>query len=163
MLLILGTGITTNIRSRAVWSGYISNKRLGVSSDGFSHIYVARGGSPEENVDKVIELMGGIGTIIDSDDIIVLKPNSQWWEQGMTNTNSMKELIHRILELPDFTGEIIIADNHQYQQNESRGWTTNSPNGHYNLNQLVDYFQIIFYNYFFCKFSLLLLKLLDIH
>lgn len=58
----------------------------------------------------------------------------------MTNTNSMKEFISQILNMPGFKGEIIIADNHQFQQDESRGWTTDTPNGDYNLDSLIAHF-----------------------
>lgn len=90
---------------------------------------------------KVVEMMGGIQEIIGFNDIVVIKPNSQWWNQGMTNTNTIKEFIAQILSMPGFTGEIIVADNHQYQKDDSRGWITDSPNGDYNLNQLVQFFQ----------------------
>ena len=101
---------------------------------------MANGGTAEQNTGKVLELIGGIKKVINPDDIVVLKPNSQWWNQGMTNTNSMKEFISQILNMPGFKGEIIIADNHQFQQDETRGWTTDTPNGDYNLNQLIAYF-----------------------
>ena len=128
------------LKPQAAWSKLSSKDNLGISKDGLSHIYIATGGSPEENTNKVIELMGKIEKIINPDDIVILKPNSQWWNQGMTNTNSMKEFISQILNMPGFKGEIIIADNHQFQQDESRGWTTDTPNGDLNLNQLIAYF-----------------------
>lgn len=134
-------GTILGSKQRLAFSDILSERRLGVSADGSSDIYVVQGGSPEENMKNLLALMGGIESIIGPDDIVVLKTNAQWWNQGMTNTNSMKEFIYQVLKIPGFMGEIIIADNHQYQQNESRGWTTNSPNGDYNLNQLVDYFQ----------------------
>lgn len=121
--------------------GTVSPLPLGVENDGYSHIYYSKNGSPENNLSQVIEMMGGIQSLIGLDDIIILKPNSQWWNQGMTNTNTMKEFISLVLDIPKFTGEIIIADNHQYQDDNSRGWSTDSPNGDYNLNQLVEYFQ----------------------
>jgi uncharacterized protein (DUF362 family) len=117
-----------------------SEKRLGVGSDGYSEIFIVKNGSPEKNMKHIIEMMGGIKEILNKEDIVVIKPNSQWWNQGMTNTNSMKEFIRLVLDMPGFKGEIIIADNHQYQDDNSRGWTTKTPNGDFNLNQLVDYF-----------------------
>lgn len=130
---------------RISFSKNLSKKNKKVLKDSFSHIYVGIGGSPEENTQKVLKLMGGIGRIINKDDIVILKPNSQWWNQGMTNTNSMKEFVRQVLNLPNFMGEIIIADNHQFQQDESRGWTTGTPNGDYNLNQLIQYFNDLGY------------------
>ena len=114
---------------------------LGTDGEGLSQIYVARNGTPEENVRRVVEMMGGIEKLIDPDDIVVLKPNSQWWNQGMTDTDAMKGFVELVLARPGFEGEIIIADNHQYQEDNSRGWTTDSPSGTYNLNGLVGHFQ----------------------
>ncbi|HOR22093.1 MAG TPA: hypothetical protein PLY43_05165, partial [Ruminococcus sp.] len=49
-------------------------KRLGVSDDRMSHIYVANGGSPEENMTKIIQMIGGIDKIIGLEDIVIIKP-----------------------------------------------------------------------------------------
>ncbi|MEE9442370.1 MAG: DUF362 domain-containing protein [candidate division Zixibacteria bacterium] len=106
-----------------------------------SDVFLIRNGTPEENMSRLIDLMGGIESIIGREDIVIIKPNSQWWLQGMTNTDSMAALIQIILDIPNFKGEIIIADNHQFQDDNSRGWTTLVPNGRFNLNQLVEYFQ----------------------
>ena len=114
---------------------------LGVDPDGFSRVYFARNGSPERNMEKVLELMGGIGRFIGPTDIVVLKPNAQWWNQGMTNTDAMKGFIDLVLAIPGFSGEVIIAENHQYAYDNSRGWTTNERNGRFNLNELVAYYQ----------------------
>jgi len=114
---------------------------FGVDEDGLSSVYLARGGTPEENTRNVINLMGGIDAFVGPKDIVVLKPNAQWWNQGMTNTDSMKSFIEMVLEIPGFSGEIIIAENHQYDASNSRGWTTNKRNGSFNYNELVEYFQ----------------------
>lgn len=115
-------------------------KPLGTESNGTSNVYIARGMSPEENVKRVLELMGGIDTIIGSNDIVILKPNAQWWNQGTTNTNNMKGFIDLVLNIPEFQGEVIIAENHHYKELDSRGWNTNERNGDYNLNELVQYY-----------------------
>lgn len=105
-----------------------------------THIYISKHGSPEQNVTKVIELMGGIETLIDPDDIIIIKPNAQWGGHGGTNTNTIKGFIDVILALGNFEGEIIIADNHHDDPDNNRGWTTNQRNGDYNLNELVAHY-----------------------
>ncbi len=110
-------------------------------TDMMSHVYVTRGKKPEENMRDLLQLLGGIEKIIGSEDIVILKPNAQWWNQGTTNTNAMKAFIEAILKRPRFHGEIIIAENHQYDEPNSRGWTTIERNGDYNLNELVEYFQ----------------------
>ncbi|MCP4538782.1 MAG: hypothetical protein GY832_16740 [Chloroflexi bacterium] len=75
------------------------------------HIYVAKNGTPVTNVEQVIKLAGGIESFIGYDDVVVLKPNGQWPNQGYTHTECMKALIDVILARPGgFGGEIIIAE-----------------------------------------------------
>jgi len=114
---------------------------VGVDTDGYSHVYCVKNGSPEENLTEVIEMMGGIERVIGKQDIVVLKPNSQWVNQGMTNTDIMKAFIDLILAIPDFAGEIIVADNHQFVADNSRAWTTEKRNGSFNYNELIQYYQ----------------------
>jgi hypothetical protein len=74
-------------------------------------VYVARNGTPVSNVQRVIALAGGIQRFIDHDDVVVLKPNGQWPNQGYTHTQSLKALIDVILARPGgFGGEIIIIE-----------------------------------------------------
>jgi len=119
----------------------IDGNNLGIDDDGFSRIYLAKDASSEDNTREVIRLMGGIEKIIGSKDIVILKPNGQWWNQGMTNTDSMKAFIDLIVKMPGFEGEIIIAENHHFPDRNSRGWTTKERNGLFNYNELVEYFQ----------------------
>ncbi len=114
---------------------------LGTDVDGFSRVFVARNGTPEQNIQKTLDMMGGIGNFVSPTDIVVLKPNAQWWNQGMTNTDSMKAFIDIVLRIPDFSGEIIIAENHQYNESDSRGWSTDQRNGKFNFNELVQHYQ----------------------
>ena len=114
---------------------------LGVDEDGQSKVFLSRNGSAEENTRKVIESLGGIEALIKPTDIVILKPNGQWWNQGMTNTSSMKAFIELVLGMKNFAGEVIIAENHHFPEVNSRGWTTEHRNGEYNLNELVHYFQ----------------------
>ena len=125
----------TNVKAGAVM------QQLGVGLDGKSQVYLAEGGTPENNMAAILDSLGGIETIIKQNDIVILKPNAQWWAQGMTNTDAMKEFIDAVLNMPDFEGEIIIADNHQYADPNSRSWTTRERNGRYNYNELVQYYQ----------------------
>ncbi|MFH2138138.1 MAG: DUF362 domain-containing protein [Candidatus Omnitrophota bacterium] len=115
------------------------------SKGGESIIYHAKNGSPEQNTFKAIEMIGGIEKIIGKNDIVILKPNAQWWNQGMTNTNSMKAFIELVLAIPGFTGEVIIAENHQCFGPKNncniRGWNTRMRNGEFNYNELIKYFR----------------------
>lgn len=126
-----------------------------VNTDRRSEVFVASNGTPQENVSKVIELMGGIDRYIGVNDIVVLKPNGQWWNQGRTNLAAMKGFIDLVLNLPGFNGEVIIAENHHFMndklpENEKdnvRGWTelgeiNNDIDGiAHNLNTLVELYQ----------------------
>jgi uncharacterized protein (DUF362 family) len=54
--------------------------------------------------------------IIDKDDVVIIKVNSQWDERGGTNTDLVKALVQAIVDHPQgFEGEVVIADNGQAQ------------------------------------------------
>ena len=120
-----------------------------------SHIYVAKNGTPRQNVTKVIEMMGGIDKFISVNDIVILKPNAQWWNQGRTNLEAIKGFIDLVLSISGFKGEIIIAENHHFmddslpevEKDNIRGWTHFSEiNGdidgvNHNLNTLIELYQ----------------------
>jgi hypothetical protein len=77
-----------------------------------SIVYRSVNGTPSENIMKVIELMGGIEKIIGENDIVVIKPNVQWWNHGATNLSALKTLIDMIMNRPGgFLGEAVIAEN----------------------------------------------------
>jgi hypothetical protein len=104
-------------------------------------IWKASDSNPKQLTERLIAGFGGVDNLFDKDDIIILKVNSQWWNQGMTNTDILESFISNILNMPGFTGEIIIADNHQSKEPNSRGWTTEMRNGRFNYNELIQYFQ----------------------
>lgn len=89
-------------------------KRLSPSvqaQSGPEHIYIVKNGSPTTNVQQVIALAGGIQNYVDTNDVVVLKPNGQWPLQGYTHTECMKALIDVILNRPGgFAGEIIVIE-----------------------------------------------------
>jgi hypothetical protein len=116
------------------------SQNIGIDEDTFSRVYISEGMAPEDNIKSSLELMGGIEKFIQQDDIVILKPNAQWWNQGTTNTNNMKGFIESVLDIPGFKGEVIIAENHHYTAVNSRGWSTKQRNGDYNLIELVEYF-----------------------
>ncbi|MFX0093071.1 MAG: DUF362 domain-containing protein [Candidatus Hodarchaeota archaeon] len=52
--------------------------------------------------------------LIAHNDVVLIKINSQWSERGGTNTDVLKEVVQAIVDHPDgFSGEIVVADNHQ--------------------------------------------------
>jgi len=94
-----------------------------------SNIFVLKG-QAYTHIMNLIDLMGSHGLafyqssttginqgplgLITSNDVVLIKVNSQWAERGGTNTDLLRELIQAILDHPDgFEGEIIVADNGQ--------------------------------------------------
>jgi hypothetical protein len=75
-------------------------------------VFRAVNGSPGENLEKVLELMGGAGAIFGEDDIVILKPNLQWTDQGAPNIAAMDRLVALIMDRPGgFRGEVVLAEN----------------------------------------------------
>ena len=74
-------------------------------------LYVGKDAGPAGNVDTVLARMGGIGTVVGPDDVVLIKVAAQWWNQGMTNVAAVKRTIEHILERPGFKGEIIVFEN----------------------------------------------------
>ncbi len=100
-LPILGSRVSRSIQA--------AGNRL--SAAGNVDIYVAKNGSPEWNVENAVALAGGIQSFIGQDDVVVIKPNGQWPNQGYTNTACLKAMIDTILSRPGgYTGEIIIME-----------------------------------------------------
>jgi hypothetical protein len=105
-----------------------------------SHIYESKNGTPEQNMAKILEMLGGIETLIGKDDIVIIKPNAQKIRHNMTNTNTILEFINQVLSIPGFAGEVIIAENNHCHPSNAAGWTTEYKNGDYNLNELIAYY-----------------------
>ena len=75
-------------------------------------LYRAVNGKPAANLAKVIEMMGGIEKLIGADDVVVIKPNVQWWNQGAPNLAALKHFVDLIMERPgEFRGEVVVAEN----------------------------------------------------
>lgn len=89
-------------------------------------VYRAVNGTPAANLQKVIELAGGIEKFVGPDDVVVIKPNVQWWNQGAPNLLSLKTFVDLIMERPGgFQGEVVLAENcHRGGRPwESAGWS----------------------------------------
>ena len=75
-------------------------------------LYRAVNGPPAANLAKVIEMMGGIEKLISPDDVVLIKPNVQWWNQGAPNLAALMAFVNLIMERPGgFKGEVILAEN----------------------------------------------------
>lgn len=84
-------------------------------------LQIARGGSPAENIDSVLGKLGGIGTVVGTDDVVIIKVSAQWWNQGMTNVAAVKRTIEHVLERPGFRGEIIVFENTHFRMADGSG------------------------------------------
>ncbi|MBI5586029.1 MAG: DUF362 domain-containing protein [Deltaproteobacteria bacterium] len=95
--------------------------------DGSSVLYRAVNGNPGTNLEKVLELMGGIGSLIGDRDVVVIKPNVQWWNQGAPNLLALKTLVGSIMERSGgFAGEVVVAENCHRGKTPwtAAGWST---------------------------------------
>lgn len=98
--------------------------RRGPVVDPLCTVYRSFDGTPAENLRKVVELMGGISTLFGEDDVILIKPNAQWWNQGATNLAALSTFVDLIMERPGgFRGEVVIGENCHRGKSP---WTSNA-------------------------------------
>ena len=75
-------------------------------------VFRAANGRPEENLAKALDLADGVERIVGSDDVVVVKPNVQWWNQGAPNLAAVNALVELIMDLNGgFRGEVLRAEN----------------------------------------------------
>jgi hypothetical protein len=99
-------------------------------SDPRCSLYRAVNGTSAENMQKVITLMGGIKTIVGEHDIVIIKPNVQWWNQGAPNLSALKAYVDLVMNRTGgFTGEVVILENcHRGPrpgESNGAGWSNN--------------------------------------
>jgi hypothetical protein len=99
------------------------------TKDPICTIYRAINGKPGQNMAKVVDLLGGIERVVGENDIVLIKPNVQWWNQGAPNLQALKTFVELIMNRPGgFSGEVVIAENcHRGPkpwQSGSSGWPT---------------------------------------
>lgn len=63
------------------------------------------------NINKLWDLADIANRYINPTDVVVIKANGQWQNQGYTHTGCIKALIDKILQIPGYSGEILICDN----------------------------------------------------
>lgn len=84
------------------------------AAGGLTRVYkVMNGADCFQNITKLWELLDGAAKFIDPTDVVVIKANAQWPNQGYTHTGCIKGVVDAILALPGFSGEILICDNTQ--------------------------------------------------
>ena len=97
-------------------------------NDKKAKVFRAVNGSPAENMEKVISMLGGVESLFGADDIVIVKPNLQWFNQGAPNIAAMNTLVTLIMEMKNgFNGEVIMAENVHYGPKpwEKAGWARN--------------------------------------
>ncbi len=77
-------------------------------------LYSAKGGTPAENIDAVLDKVG-VDKLVGQDDVVLIKISAQWWNQGMTNVAAARRVIERVLARPGFTGEIVVFENTHFR------------------------------------------------
>jgi hypothetical protein len=115
---------TVPFKSKSVGSDLSTHKTSGETE---CVIYRAVNGRPDENISKVVELFGGIENFIGRDDVIVIKPNVQWWNQGAPNLSTLKTFIDLIMNrFNGFHGEVVMTENchrgHTPWESLNSGW-----------------------------------------
>jgi hypothetical protein len=83
------------------------------ASGKLARVYKVANGDCFQNVAKLLDMMGGITKYINPTDVVVIKGNAQWPNQGYTHTGCIKAVIDAILAIPGFSGEVLICDNIQ--------------------------------------------------
>ena len=78
-----------------------------------TRVYKVRNGDCFQNTAKLWEMLDGPAKHIGANDIVVIKGNAQWPNQGYTHTGCIKGIIDQILQIPGFAGEVLICDNLQ--------------------------------------------------
>lgn len=115
-----------------------------------SKVVVGKGGTPDANVDAVMTKLGGIATVVGTDDVVIIKVSAQWWNQGMTNVAAVKRVIEHVLERPGFKGEVIVFENTHFRlangSGLSRAWVRASERnvdvpGFTKLGDLIPHFE----------------------
>ena len=83
-----------------------------VTEESYSTLYRVLGGNPKDNMLKAMDLIGGIEGVVGEDDVVVIKPNVQWWNQGAPNLSALEAFVDLIMTRPGgFKGEVVMAEN----------------------------------------------------
>lgn len=117
--MALATGSVALISGCSSDSELSGNTGTKAQQIGDNDVFWVKNGTVKQNIEKLLEMIGGISAYVESTDVIVLKCNAQWQNQGYTNTECIKYIIDAILAIPDFTGEILICDNIQWASNDN--------------------------------------------
>jgi hypothetical protein len=80
---------------------------------GLTRVYKVLNGDAFQNIQKLWQMLDGPARYISPSDVVVIKANGQWPNQGYTHTGCIKAVVDSILQIPGFSGEVLICDNVQ--------------------------------------------------
>ena len=83
------------------------------AAEPLTRVYVVKNGDCFQNIAKLWQMLDGPAKYINATDVVVIKGNAQWPNQGYTHTGCIKAVIDQILQIPGFSGEILLCDNLQ--------------------------------------------------
>lgn len=114
-----------------------SNRTATVSPS--SSIYAVNG-RQVATVSNLIDLMAQDGldfySLIQPNDVVLIKINEEWTERGGTDTDVLKQLIQAVIAHPQgFIGEIVVADNGQW--GGTMAWANSNAENHSQSTQAV--------------------------
>lgn len=89
------------------------SRELQAATPGARVYKVQNGSDCFQNIAKLWEMLDRPGRFIDANDVVVIKGNAQWPNQGYTHTGCIKAVIDSILQIPGFSGEVLLCDNVQ--------------------------------------------------
>ncbi len=96
--------------------------RGGTDRYGEPVIYRTVGGSVRDRLAKLLDLQGGVENLIGEQDVVLIKPNLQWWNQGAADLEAVDALVGIIIARPGgFRGEVVVMEN---CHRGSRPWET---------------------------------------
>jgi len=87
--------------------------RICQAAQSLVRVYKVKNGDCFQNIAQLWEMLDGPAKYIGPNDIVVIKGNAQWPNQGYTHTGCIKGVIDAILAIPRFAGEVLICDNVQ--------------------------------------------------
>jgi uncharacterized protein (DUF362 family) len=83
------------------------------AANNLTRVYKVINGDCFQNATKLWEMLDGPAKYIAPTDVVVIKANAQWPYQGYTHKGVIKGVIDQILQIPGFSGEVLICDNTQ--------------------------------------------------
>jgi hypothetical protein len=93
----------------------------------------------------IIDFLSGPDGVIGSNDVVIIKINSQWAQRGGTNVDLLQGLIRVLVDHPDgFTGEVVVCENAQFQGTADFDRTQNNAQDHsLSTSDVVSHYQTL--------------------